>query len=163
MLANGNCVFTISSYDNSEESSAAFFHSYRDNSTWNVLEGVQRPADRESVENTELDNNLRICLFEGFGTDSPVVLCFFQHNYYGVQLSDNMTGIGMQYGLRPEWRKPWRCALVLTSSGNRYMTNLFDEGQLTDHIWLHNSGLLISGFVEHGGIRLLTHTLHLAE
>ena len=39
----------------------------------------------------------------------------------------------------------WRRAVILTSDGERYMTDLFREGNVPDIIWLHNSGKVIMG------------------
>jgi hypothetical protein len=58
-------------------------------------------------------------------------------------------------------RELWRRAVVVTSEGKRCMTGLFREGMVPDILWLHNSGILMTGFTDAGKTELSASTLEL--
>jgi hypothetical protein len=76
---------------------------------------------------------------DGFGAldHGSLVLCLFSH-FRG----DMRAYIIPSQGKRLELTT-WRRALILTSTGERYMTDLFREGNVPDRIWLHNSGKIV--------------------
>jgi hypothetical protein len=39
----------------------------------------------------------------------------------------------------------WRRAVLMKSTGERYMTDIFREGNITDHVWVHNTGKIFTG------------------
>lgn len=158
MLKSGNCVFTTTGHGNKEASSEAFFRAYRDKSVWNVLDGIQRlPAlEREFAEKDYVEDKLTVRLSEGFGTRSPIVLSLFEH------VRGDMRARALPAEGKTVKRELWRRAVVLTSEGERCMTSLFREGQVPEIVWLHNSGILITGFTEQGKTHLSARVLQLA-
>lgn len=159
MLKSGNCVFTTTGHGSKEASSEAFFRANGDNSVWNVLDGVRRLPDleREVAEKDFVEDKLTVRLIEGFGTRSSTALCLFQH-----VRGDRRAFASPAEGKTVE-RELWRRAVVVTSEGERCMTRLFREGQVPNLVWLHNSGLLITGSTEHGEVHISACALQLAN
>jgi len=143
MLDQGNCVFATSGHGPKKKSSEAFFRNYSDKSTWNILDGVNRlpELDKQFVDKDYVKDKLTVRFVDGFGDRkySPLVFCLFTHirtDWRALILPQQGKRLGQM---------TWRRAIILTSDGERYMTDLFREGNVPDLIWLHNSGKLIMG------------------
>ena len=141
MLDRGNCVFVTGGHGRKGQSSEAFFRSALEKSAWNVLDGVERlpELDKVFVDKDYITDSQTIRLIDGLGNHDSLVLCLFFHlredrraNYEPVE------GKMLQ-------RLTWGRAVILTSTGERYMTDLFREGIPPYLIWLHNSGRIITG------------------
>jgi hypothetical protein len=141
VLGGGNSVFSSDGHGRKGNSSESFFRNHKEKALWNVLEAVDRlPAlDKEFAEKEYIEDKMSVRLIEAFGGNSHtrLALCLFTH-FRGDMRS-----------ARPVQEKPlkpttWRRTLILTSDGQRYMTDLFREGNLPDQIWLHNSGRVIA-------------------
>jgi hypothetical protein len=140
ILDKGNCVFITSGHGRRGESSEAFFRGAIGNATWNVLEGVERlpELDKEFVDKSYIEDKAQVRLIDGFGARNSLVLCLFSH--FRGDMRANFSPVGKRLEMIT-----WRRAVILTSSGERYMTGLFREWNLPDFIWLHNSGRVVTG------------------
>ncbi len=143
ILANGNCVLIRSRGESASASSEASFYSFRNRARWNVLDDVERlpPLDKEFAGKDYLEDKTTFRLIDGFGSleHGSLILCVCSH-FRG----EMRAYVNLLQGKRLE-PITWRRALLLTSIGERYMTDLFREGNLPDQIWLHNSGKMILG------------------
>lgn len=149
MLRQGNAVFVTEADAGGHPSSEnrrraeAYFHAHADQSSWNVLEGVERlpKLDKEFADAGYVVDSLTIHLIEGFGTSrhEPVVVCLCEHR--------RQDGRARRTPSNGKVLQPvtWRRALVVTGDGRRSLTPLFREGRLPDRVWLHKSGILVTG------------------
>ena len=133
LLDAGGCVYATVEGAGSGKTSEAFFYSNRDGATWNVLDGVERlpePPAGDSIENT-----MSVRFIGSFGgKEHPaLVLGLFR------QSRDQLDFMPAR---RPD---QWARAVLVTSGGERYMTDLFRENAPPDHLWLHDSGRLFVG------------------
>jgi len=145
-LNEGNCVFVTAGHGHKGESSEAFFRVPDNNATWNVLDEIERLSelDKEFVDKDYVQNKMTIRLIESFGQQhDPLVLCLFRHSRGDMRSFD----FNLREHPKTVERATWRRALILTSTGQRYMTQLFREGNDPDYIWLHSSGRVIMGTV----------------
>jgi len=142
LLGNGRCIFETSGHGRDGKSSEVFSHAYGEDGAWNVLDGFQRQPelDKQFVGKDFIEDPLGIQLIESFGSDehNSLVLCLFSQSRLDVNVNDN------RFAGEPIDRLSWRRAVILTSDGERYMTDLWREGSLPDKFWLHNSGMLIT-------------------
>ena len=141
VLGGGNGVFSSAGHGRKGLSSEAFFRIYKDATLWNVLEAVDRlPAlDKEFAEKAYIEDRMSVRLIEAFGGDSRtrLALCLFTH------FRGDMRSLALPVQEKPLETTTWRRAVLLTTDGQRYMTDLFRDGNLPDQIWLHNSGRVI--------------------
>jgi len=151
LLEGGDCVITTFGDGARQQSSETYLRSFHDGSVWNVLEGVARlpELDREFAGKDSVLDGMSVRLIPGFGTRRPMVLCLFEHlrmdvRSFGGRSPEEKT-------LKPEH---WRRAVILTSTRERLMTNLFREGPVPEILWLHHSGRLISGSTAGGKVHL---------
>jgi len=143
MLAEGKCVFVKPGNGSQGASSEAAFYAYKSKSSWNVLDDVERlpPLDKKFLGKNYVEDKTTVRLTDGFGSldHGSLVLCLFS------QFRGDMRAYVTPSQGKCLERITWRRALILTSAGERYMTDLFREGSLPDQIWLHNSGKMILG------------------
>jgi len=141
LLKRGNCVYVTTGHGPKGASSEAFFSVYSNKSTWNVLDGVQRLPELEAqfADKDYIEDKMNVRLIDSFGSQTSIVLCLFQH------VRGDMRAIAFPVRGKSMERKTWQRAVLLTSNGERYMTNLFREGQAPDLIWIHDSGRVITG------------------
>jgi hypothetical protein len=140
MLDEGNFVFVTPGHGSKGQSSEAFFRNALENTAWNVLDGVERlpELDKVFVDKDYITDRQTIRLIDGLGNRDSLVLCLFSHHrmdkraYYGFEEKK------LEY-------RTWQRAVILTSAGERYVTDLFREGIPPDLIWLYNSGRIITG------------------
>jgi hypothetical protein len=145
MLTKGDCVFSTSGHGHMERSHEAFVFNHDKSAIYNVLEQVGRlpELDKEFSDKEYVEDKMTVRLVESFGRQhNSLVLCLF------TQFRGDMRSLPVRDLRKPfkslEWAT-WRRALILTSTGKRYMTNLFREGNSPDHLWLHESGKIITG------------------
>ncbi|MBL7185614.1 MAG: hypothetical protein ISS70_04760 [Phycisphaerae bacterium] len=145
MLKRGNCVYATTGDGPNGASSEAFFRTHSDKSTWNVLDGVQRlpELDNQFVDKDYVEDKMTVNVIDGFGSHNSLALCLFSH-LRGDMRSHVLSLQGKRPG-KPLKPMTWRRAIILTSDGERYMTDVFREGNVPDLIWLHNSGKVIMG------------------
>lgn len=143
MLDGGSYVFVT-------KSSEVFWGSALEKATWSVLDGVARWSGLERGPRDEYFNDyalelqvkkrigapytegsLNTLLIDGFGNHDSLALCVF------FNFSPSFFDL-------PRY-KPWRSAIIVTSAGERYMTDLLREGDLPDFIEIHNSAKVITG------------------
>ncbi len=143
MLGGGNCIFTSAGHGRTGLSSEPFFRIHKDKTLWNVLEGVDRlpELDKEFADKVYVEDRMSVRLIEGFGGDSRnwLALCLLTH------FRGDMRSGGFPVQEKPLKPTTWRRAVLLTTDGQRYMTDLFRDGNVPDCIWLHNSGRVIIG------------------
>ncbi len=141
MLDSGNCVFVTGGHGRKGESSEAFFRSEPEKTAWNVLDGVERlpELDEVFVDKDYIADWQTIRLIDGLGNHDSLALCLFSH-----LREDRRAEYAPVEGKILE-RVMWRRAVIVTSAGERYMTDLFREGAPPYLIWLHNSGRVITG------------------
>jgi len=141
LLDGGNCVFVTPGHGRKGGSSEAFFRSELEKSEWNVLDGVERlpELDKVFVDKDYIMDWQTIRLIDGFGNHDSLALCLFSHDR-----GDMRANYKPVEGKILE-RMMWRRAVIVTSAGERYMTDLFREGVPPELIWLHNSGKVITG------------------
>lgn len=150
MLGSGNAVFvTVAQGDKRAPSenrrhAEAFFYARADQSSWNVLEGVERlpKLGKEFAEANYVTDRLTVRLIEGFGASrhEPLVVCLCEHHR-----EDHRAALVLSSDGKTLESITWRRALVVTRDGRRSLVPLFREGNLPDQIWLHRSGKLITG------------------
>jgi hypothetical protein len=107
-----------------------------------VLDDVERLPDLDKdFDKDYIENKMTVRLIEGFGglQQGSLVVCLFSH-FRGDMRAHIIPSQGKR--LEP---MTWRRTLILTSAGDRYMTDLFREGNVPDQIWLHDSGKMIMG------------------
>ncbi len=142
LLGNGRCVFETSGHGRDGRSSEAYLHAYGDRNTRNVIEGVDRlpELDKKFASKGSIEDLLTVRLIDSFGSGrkGALVLCLYDQRREDFDESP---------GARKERldMMSWRRILILTSTGERYMTELYREGSLPDEFWLHDSGILITG------------------
>lgn len=158
VLKAGNCVIATTGHGAKKASSEAFFRAFHDKSIWNVLDGVARlpELELELAEKDFVQDQMTVRLITGFGNQSPIVLCLYEH-FRG----DMLRSLVLPTEEKTIKRESWRRAVVVMSSGERCMTGLFREERAPAILWLHNSGILITGFTEAGKTELTTFTLEL--
>src|SRR5262245_12526250 len=141
MLDIGNFVFVTGGHGRKGAFSEAFFRSARENTARNVLDGVGRlpELDKVFVDKDYIKDRQTIRLIDGFGNHNSLVLCLFSH------LREDMRAFHVPVEGKTLQRMTWGRAVILTSAGERYMTDIFHEGNPPDLIWLHNSGKVITG------------------
>ena len=140
MLRRGNCIFIMNEGWPQATSVNVFFYDHGNDSTWDLLTGVQRPGlDKEIIDKYPITNESTVRLIEGFGDqENALVLCRFSH----VQTAGSPSlPIFTPDGKCQQ--TTWRCAILVTSDGKRFMTDLFREGGMPRDTWLHNSGKVI--------------------
>jgi hypothetical protein len=157
VLEAGNCVISTVGHRANKAFSEAFFRAFHDKSIWNVLDGVTRlpELDRELAEKDYIQDLLTVRMITGFGSQSPIVVCLFEH------FRSDMRSLVLPPEKKTVKRELWRRAVVVTSKGKRCMTNLFREGPVPDIVWLHNSGIMITGFTDGGKTHLSACNLEL--
>ena len=141
LLTRGSCVYLTTGQGPKEASSEAFFHDYGNRSTWNILDGVPRLPELEAqfANRDYIEDTMNVRLVDSFGVQGSLVLCLFQHDRREKRaITPPARGGSME-------RITWRRAVLLTSNGQRYLTDLFREGEVPDLIWLHDSGRVITG------------------
>jgi hypothetical protein len=149
MLGHGNSLYVTvekpakRAVAESRRYNEAFFYAHWDRSSWNVLEGVERlPKLGEAFAEADfIRDHLKVRLIEGFGTSKhePAAICLFEHHRGDLRAFVQPSG---GPALRSE---TWRRAILIGRDGQRSLLPLFQEGNLPDRIWLHNSGRVISG------------------
>jgi len=141
LLDGGNCVFVTPGHGRKGESSEAFFRSMPEKTALNVLDGVERlpELDEVFVDKDYITDWQTIRLIDGLGNHDSLALCLFSH------LREDRRSDYTPVGGKILERMMWRRAVILTSAGERYMTDLFREGVPPELIWLHNSGKVITG------------------
>jgi hypothetical protein len=152
MLDGGNCVYTTSNETRpfSSYNTEAFFHLDKDNSQWNLLDGVKRlpPLNPELKGKDYIRDAMTVRLTTSIDTNKPAVFCVFTHSR-GDERSFPTTMPFTPALSRTFWQR----AMIVTSTGERYMTPLFREdkspswsgGMMPSHIWFNNSGKIILG------------------
>ncbi len=157
VLKAGNSVISTTGHGVKKASSEAFFRDSHDKSMWNVLDGVARlpELELELAEKDYVQDQMTVRLITGFGNQSPIVLCLYEH------FRGDMRSLVLPTEEKTVKRELWRRAVVVTSEGKRSMTGLFREGRVPDILWLHNSGILMTGFTEAGKTELSASTLEL--
>jgi hypothetical protein len=141
MLDRGNFVFVTGGHGRKGAFSEAFFRSAREKTARNVLDGVERlpELDKVFVDKDYIKDRQTIRLIDGFGNHNSLVLCLFSH------LREDMRALHVPVEGKTLQRMTWGRAVILTTAGERYMTDIFHEGNPPDLIWLHNSGKVITG------------------
>ncbi len=138
MFAGGNAVFSSAGDARRGHYSEVFFHNLKEDTRWNVLEGVERlPAlEQRFAEKASVEDKMSVRLVGSLGDDSSGAtnLCLFHH--FRID-TDSFSNPPKEDLLE---RAVWRRTLLLTSSGQRYMTDLFRENDQPDEIWLHSAG-----------------------
>lgn len=149
MLGYGNSLYvTVAkpikrNFDENRYHAETFFYHRGERATWNVLEGVERlPMLPEVIAKLEyVEDKCRARLIEGFGTTKhePAVLCLFEHFR-----ADRRAFATPEMGpvIKSE---VWRRAIIVGRDGKRTLAPLFQERNLPDHIWLHQSGKVFTG------------------
>lgn len=124
---------------------------------WNVLDGVARlpELELELAEKNYVQDQMNVRLITGFGNQSPIVLCLYEH------FRGDMRSLVLPNEEKTVKKDLWRRAVVVTSEGKRFMTGLFRERRMPDILWLHNSGTLMIGFTDAGKTELSASTLEL--
>jgi hypothetical protein len=140
LLDDGNCVF-VTSGRNRESFEGSVFQVVKQ-SSWNLLDAVEQPPElsKDLADDQFIEDKLSIRLIEPFGHSHPHALCLFwryRRDMVGGALVPPTEARVMALS--------WRRAILVTASGNRYMTHLFREDHWPDQIWLHASGKLIFG------------------
>lgn len=142
MLGEGNCVFCSPGHDRKDLSSEAWFHSRRDKSAWNVLADVDRlpELDKKYADRPYIEDKMSVRLIDGFGgnASNSLALCLCIH------FRGDMRAV-LPIPDAPLKPTTWRCGIIITTDGQRYMTDLFRDGDLPDQVWLHNSGRVLTG------------------
>src|SRR5262249_52295499 len=122
MLGKGNALFVATGYGHKETSSEAFVLDRGRKATWNLLEDVKRlPAlDKKFADKDYIEDRLIVRPLESFGTNDhePLAFCLLTHSR-----GDRRAFAGL--GPRPSDRLDsisWRRAMVVTTTGERYMT-----------------------------------------
>lgn len=159
MLKAGNCVISTTGHGVKKESSEAFFRASHNKAMWNVLDGVARlpELELELAEKDYVQDQMTVRLITGFGNQSPIVLCLYEY------FRGDMRSLFLPNEEKTVKRELWRRAVVVTSEGKRCMTGLFREGRVPDILWLHNSGILMTGFTDAGKTELSASTLELSQ
>jgi hypothetical protein len=141
MLDRGNFVFVTGGHGRKGAFSEAFFHSAREKTARNVLDGVERlpELDKVFVDKHYVEDRQTIRLIDGFGDHDSLVLCLFSH------LRQDRRALHVPVEGKTLQMMTWGRAVILTSAGERYMTDIFHERNPPDLIWLHNSGRIITG------------------
>ena len=157
LLNTGNSVVSEAGHGTKKASSEAFFRALNPHSSWNVLDGISRlpELDKDLAEKNYVQDSMGVRLIEGFGNHSPIALCLFEHS------RGDMRSLAVPSQEKLVKRELWRRAVVVTSKGERCLTPLFREGRVPDIVWLHNSGLLISGLTKAGKFHLSLSNLEL--
>ena len=157
VIKAGNVVISMTGHGAKKASSEAFFRAFHDKSMWNVLDGVARlpELDRALAEKGFVQDQMTVRLITGFGNQSPIVLCLYEH------FRGDMRSLVHPTEEKTVKSELWRRAVVVTSKGERCMTGLFREERVPDILWLHNSGILITGFTEAGKTQLTAFSLEL--
>ena len=142
MLGNGNCVFAVNGYGHKGLHTEAFYRRHTDKTVWNVLESVERlpELDKKLADKGYIEDKMSVRFIEGFGgtLSNRLALCL-STQFRADMRAGGMTQQELQL-LRPI---TWRRALLLTSDGQRYLTDLFRSENPPDQLWLHNSGRVL--------------------
>jgi hypothetical protein len=161
MLPRGQCVFVTGGHGHRGTSTEAFVYRHATGTAWNPLQGVERlpPLDPKYADKDYIEDKMAVQLTPSFGssTNDALVLCVFSH------ARGEMRAFREVPRKKPLERRRWRRALIVTSDGERFMTDLFREDMLLGRIWLHDSGriLVADGSGERSGGRE-EHKLHLS-
>lgn len=160
VLGSGNILFATDGHGAKKSSTEVFFRAHGDKATWNVLDGVSRLPElgQKLAEKRYIEDRMTVRQIPGFGSGAPIALCLFWH--YRADGRSFISMKDIEEGKTIE-SQTWRRALIVTSRGDRYLTDLFREGGIPDIIWLQNSGLLITGYKRAGQIHLSAYTLKL--
>jgi hypothetical protein len=147
MLDRGNAVYVTAGPGRNASSenlrhAEVFFYVRGDNSSWNVLDGLERlPELDKAIANADfITDRMTVHLIDGFGSSrhDPLVICLCDHDRGDLRA----LTLGQEPALQPV---TWRRTLLITHDGGRCLTPLFREGNLPDEFWLHNSGNLLMG------------------
>jgi len=109
------------------------------------------PLNQELAGKDYIHDTMTVQLTTSIDTNKPAVYCVFTHSR-GDERSFPAT---VPFTPALPWTL-WRRAMIVTSTGERYMTPLFREdhegkvpswsgGIIPPHIWFNNSGKIILG------------------
>lgn len=90
-------------------------------------------------------DTLMVQLVQGSGKQDRPLLCLFS------QYRGDFRSLTISEFLSEEERIPrttWRRAIFLTADGQRYLTDLFREGEPPRNLWVVNSGKVIASEIE---------------
>jgi len=142
-VGDGKCVVGVAGYGAKGTFTEAFLYDAVAEKAWNVLDGVERlPAlAPELVEKKYIEDKLTLRMIPGFGSSRQdrLVLCLFSH--FRADMRAMVWPLNSRVISRPVL---WRCAVILTANGRRYMAEALRDGDIPDKIWLHNSGKIIT-------------------
>ena len=112
--------------------------------SWNVLDGVERlaPLDKAFDDRKNARDQLSVTLIGGFGgvPRDALALAVFDHRQ-----DEPIARITAPPEEKQIVDAIWRRAIVITSDGQRYMTDLLRDRERPDEIWLHDSGRVLTG------------------
>ena len=133
LLANGASIFlNFLPSDGDHRSCEAFFHRYGALGSQNLLDGVQKlpPLPAEIARQPWMMDQMTVRLIKSFGSDQtdPAALCIF-----------HQTRQDLRQTLPAIPRASWQRSMIVTSSGNRFLTSLFPDGRPPQEAWLHIS------------------------
>jgi hypothetical protein len=136
LLAKGSCIFLnfLPNPDGDHRSCESFFHRYGAVGSQNILDGVTRlpPLPAQLAHQPWMLDQLTVTLIKSFGSDqSPAAaLCIFHQARRDERQESVIPAIPSA---------TWQRAIIVTGSGDRFLTDLFPDGRLPQKVWLHVS------------------------
>jgi hypothetical protein len=140
LLAKGACIFlNFLAPSGDHRSCEAFFHRYGAVGSQNILDGVERlpPLPAEIAHQPWMMDQLTVQLIKGFGSDQthPIALCIFHQTRRDVRQPIVIPAIPSA---------TWQRAIIVTSDGTRFLTDLFPDGRLPQQAWIHASSSAVT-------------------
>jgi hypothetical protein len=143
MLSHGQCVFVTGGRGHKGTSAEAFVYGHATRTAWIPLQGVEGlPAlDPEFADMDYVEDRMTVQLTASFGSSAhdALVLCVFTHTRGDMRV---LPAAPKEERLEIS---TWQRALIVTSTAERFMTDIFREDILPERLWLHDSGRMLVG------------------
>jgi len=139
LLAKGARIFLnfLPPNGDGHRSCEAFFHRYGAAGSQNLLDGVERlpPLPAAAAHQPWMMDQLTVRLIKSFGSDhaDATDLCIFHQSRRDLRQT---------FPAIPS--AEWQRAIIVTSNGDRFLANLFPDGNLPREAWLHGSGSTVT-------------------
>ena len=142
MFGGGSAVYSSADRLSNGPSSEVFYHDYQNGTQWNVLDGVERlpPLDHEFMlrDSVKEEMSARFIGSSGNNVHARAILCLFTH-YRRDDDGSPSTKTNKVFE-----SQMWHRTVLVASSGQRYLTDLFRENEQPDEVWFHPSGTVMA-------------------
>ncbi|MGE0267106.1 MAG: hypothetical protein AB7S78_01440 [Candidatus Omnitrophota bacterium] len=144
ILSREACLWSAEGFGHSGKSQEAFVYDIKNNTAWNVLDGIERLAELpESLKEKDyIQDQMKINLISDFGSkkEMSMSLALFTH------AQRDMRAFAWPTADEPVFKnQTWYNAVLLTNRLDHYEIRGFQLWNDADQIWLHNSGTVILG------------------